>query len=297
MVKKQALGKGLGALLSEMDMDIASHPLDEERVRELPIFSLQPNAAQPRKAFPEEKLAELAESIKQHGIMQPLIVTPNGEDYTIVAGERRWRAAKLAGLSTVPCLVRQLEKTHQAELSLLENIQREDLTPLEEAAAYAALLENFGYTQEKLAHRLGKSRPLITNTLRLLQLLPQEREALSQGKISPGHARALLSVKEEKARGRLLALISQEHLSVRQAEEMAAKLNEALLPKAAPSPEAKLEKRERLLIKEIEKQLTAGLGLPAKLKGNREKGRLIVEYRSGDDLQNILDRITGMEKD
>jgi len=224
MAKKQALGKGLGALLPEMG--IQEEISNQEKVWEIPLSQIHPNPNQPRKEFNPESLAELAESIRNFGIMQPLLLMeePDGQSYMIVAGERRFRAAALAGLEKLPCIVRQLSPSQLAEASLIENIQREDLSPLEEAEAFRSLMDSYGYTQEKLAQRLGKSRPHVANTLRLLQLAPQERKLLAEGRISAGHARALLSIADPHLRNRLLELILKEELSVRQAEAAAKKL-------------------------------------------------------------------------
>jgi len=284
MAKKQALGKGLGALLPEYNVT----PQEGEMVQMLDIQQIHPNPDQPRKQFDETKLAELAESIKEHGIMQPLLITKVDGDYLLVAGERRWRAASLAGLEQVPCLVREMTPGELAEISLIENIQREDLSALEEARAYQCLIKEHNYTQEQLAGRLGKSRPYIANTMRLLQLAPQEAQALADGRISPGHGRALLSVADKTARGRLFAAILKEGLTVRQAEEMAHTLQGR---SKAPSKQSRVQRLEQAILQELEKEFTSGFGLPARLQGTGSKGKLIVEYNSEDDLQNILDKL------
>lgn len=288
MAKKQALGRGLGALLPEIDIQEELSP--QEKVRQIELSQLHPNPDQPRKDFDPDRLAELAESIKNFGVMQPLIVLAEqeGDCYRIVAGERRYRAASLAGLTQVPCIVRQLSAMQLAEISLIENIQREDLTPLEEAEGYRSLMENYAYTQEKLAQRLGKSRPHVANTLRLLQLAPQERKLLAEGRISAGHARALLSVSDFHLRAELLELILKDGLSVRQTEAAAKRLLEGDMQPPKPEP----AKRQQLaILADLEKQLTHAIGMKAHIQGSADKGKLVVEYRSQDDLQALLDRM------
>ena len=223
MAKKQALGRGLSALLPDEPafLDGAA----AEQVRQLAIDSVRPNPDQPRKLFDPEKLEELTASIRQHGVMQPLVVVEREGGYMIAAGERRWRAAQAAGLKEVPALVRQLDPRELAELSLIENLQREDLTGLEEAQAFSDLMNGHGYTQEALAERLGKSRSHVANTLRLLNLAPHEKKLLEQGKFSPGHARAILSLEENSPeRVLLVSAVIKQGLSVRQAEEQAQRL-------------------------------------------------------------------------
>ena len=287
MAKKQALGRGLGALLPEID--VQEELSNQEKVRQIEIANLHPNPDQPRKDFNEERLAELAESIKTFGVMQPLLVMaePDGETYRIVAGERRFRAAMLAGLAHVPCIVRQLTPTQLAEISLIENIQREDLNAMEEAEAYRTLMDTFGYTQEKLALRLGKSRSHVANTLRLLQLAPQERKLVLEGRISPGHARTLLSVEDTRLRARLLEMILKEELSVRQAEAAVKRL----LSREPDSTQAPAQRQQKAILADLEKQLTSSIGMKTQIHGTANRGKLVVEYRSQEDLQTLLDRI------
>ena len=287
MAKKQALGRGLGALLPEID--VQEELSNQEKVRQIEIANLHPNPDQPRKDFNEERLAELAESIKTFGVMQPLLVMaePDGETYRIVAGERRFRAAMLAGLAHVPCIVRQLTPTQLAEISLIENIQREDLNAIEEAEAYRTLMDTFGYTQEKLALRLGKSRSHVANTLRLLQLAPQERKLVLEGRISPGHARTLLSVENTRLRARLLEMILKEELSVRQAEAAVKRL----LSREPDSTQAPAQRQQKAILADLEKQLTSSIGMKTQIHGTANRGKLVVEYRSQEDLQTLLDRI------
>jgi len=286
MAKKQALGRGLSALLPDM---IKLEQAEEgERVQDLDIAEIRPNPHQPRQTFDEEKLRELAESIKTHGVMQPLIVTKNADGWLIVAGERRYRAAQLAGLTKLPCIERNYSAPELAEISLLENIQREDLNALEEATAFHALINQYNYTQEKLAASLGKSRSAIANTLRLLALAPQEKQALSRGAISAGHARALLSIGDVEQRGRLFALIIKQGLSVRQAEDAAQRLNRGTKNRKNP-----WQQREDALLKDLERQINAELGLKSHFQGSGQRGRLVIEYYSEDDLNALMDKIVG----
>ncbi len=286
MAKKQALGRGLSALLP--DAAKLSQIEEGERVQLLDISRVRPNPNQPRKNFDQTKLQELAESIRAHGVMQPLIVAKEGGSWLIVAGERRYRAAGLAGLTVIPCIERTFTPPELAEISLLENIQREDLNALEEAQAFYALINEYNYTQEELAASLGKSRSAIANTLRLLALAPQEKQALSEGKISAGHARALLSVGDSLLRGRLFARILKENLSVRQAEEAAQNINQT-----RTNRKTALVRRESAILKDLERQINAELGLKSRFQGSGQRGKLVIEYYSEDDLNTLLDKIIG----
>ena len=288
MAKKQALGRGLSALLPDEPafLDGAA----AEQVRQLAIDSVRPNPDQPRKLFDPEKLEELTASIRQHGVMQPLVVVEREGGYMIAAGERRWRAAQAAGLKEVPALVRQLDPRELAELSLIENLQREDLTGLEEAQAFSDLMNGHGYTQEALAERLGKSRSHVANTLRLLNLAPHERRLLEQGKISAGHARAILSLEEGcPERVLLVSAVIKQGLSVRQAEEMAARLKEDRSRREERRPAKK--QTATLLHEDLARQLSRSLGVKVRITGRAGRGRVTMEFNSEDDLQNIVDAV------
>jgi ParB family transcriptional regulator, chromosome partitioning protein len=286
-VKKQALGRGLSALLPERPQ--FGEEGANEQVVYLAIDRLIADPSQPRRNFDAEKLSELADSIRQFGVMQPLLVTDTVEgDYRIVAGERRLRAAQLAELSELPCIIRTYQDKELAEISLIENIQREDLTALEEASAYRRLLDSFGYTQEALASRLGKSRPHIANTLRLLQLAPQYRKLLEEGKLTAGHARAVLSLPDPRLQGRLAEAIVNRGLSVRQAEELAKSLGKVKKAHASAS-----DTPYTAYIHDLEKRFTNQLGLPVKMIGSPGRGKLVISYRSSDDLANLIERLLG----
>lgn len=285
--KKQGLGKGLSALLPEAVFP-AEQPAEGERIQELDINMLRANPDQPRKHFDEEKLAELAESIRSHGVMQPLIVTEDmSGGWMIVAGERRYRAAELAGLEYLPCIVRKLSVAELAELSLLENIQREDLTPLEEAEAFRKLIDEHGYKQDGLANSLGKSRSAIANSLRLLALNPQERNSLLKGDITPGHARALLMLEDVELRGRLYSLILRDRMNVREAEEAAKKLLRGVQPRRKNAA----QRRDAALLKDISRQISSHIGLKSTVQGSQKRGRVIIEYYNENDLSLLLDRL------
>ncbi|MBQ1343233.1 MAG: ParB/RepB/Spo0J family partition protein [Firmicutes bacterium] len=288
MAKKQALGRGLSALLPDEPafLDGAA----AEQVRQLAIDSVRPNPDQPRKLFDPEKLEELTASIRQHGVMQPLVVVEREGGYMIAAGERRWRAAQAAGLKEVPALVRQLDPRELAELSLIENLQREDLTGLEEAQAFSDLMNGHGYTQEALAERLGKSRSHVANTLRLLNLAPHEKKLLEQGKFSPGHARAILSLEENSPeRVLLVSAVIKQGLSVRQAEEQAQRLKTEQAEKASKKPAKK--QTATLIHEDLARQISRRLGVKARISGRGGRGRVTLDFNSEDDLQNIVDAL------
>ncbi|MBQ6535352.1 MAG: ParB/RepB/Spo0J family partition protein [Firmicutes bacterium] len=288
MAKKQALGRGLSALLPDEPafLDGAA----AEQVRQLAIDSVRPNPDQPRKLFDPEKLEELTASIRQHGVMQPLVVVERGGGYMIAAGERRWRAAQAAGLKEVPALVRQLDPRELAELSLIENLQREDLTGLEEAQAFSDLMNGHGYTQEALAERLGKSRSHVANTLRLLNLAPHEKKLLEQGKFSPGHARAILSLADgSPERVLLVSAVIKQGLSVRQAEEQAQRLKTEQAEKASKKPAKK--QTATLIHEDLARQISRRLGVKARISGRGGRGRVTLDFNSEDDLQNIVDAL------
>ena len=288
MAKKQALGRGLSALLPDEPAFMEQEGL--EQVRQIDIARIRPNPDQPRKNFDEEKLEELAASIRQHGVMQPLILVEQGKDYLSAAGERRWRAAQLAGLKEVPALVRLLDARQLAELSLIENLQREDLTSLEEAQAFRDLMTGHGYTQEALAERLGKSRSHVANTLRLLNLAPHERKLLEQGKFSAGHARAILSLTEGcPERVLLVSTVIKQGLSVRQAEELAAKLKTEQANKLSRKQPKK--QTATLVHEDLARRISRRLGVKARITGRAGRGRVTLDFNSEDDLQNIVDAL------
>ena len=284
MAVKKGLGKGLGALLEDADYK----PSEGQEVMELKIGEVSPNRSQPRQMFDDEKLSELAASIKKHGIMQPLIVKREGSKYLIVAGERRWRAAKLASLKTVPAIIRDLTSREVMEMALIENIQREDLNPIEEADAYEKLMTEFGLTQEQLAETVGKSRPTIANTVRLLSLDETVKEMISDGSISSGHARALLGISNKEKQIAAAEHIVEKGMSVRQTEELVKKLS----VRPAKGKAAKQKQKRAPELNQLETRLKSYLGTKVSVDAvDNKKGKIVIEYYSLDDADRIIDLI------
>lgn len=282
-MSKSRLGKGLGALLGDIE---SADTIGSDNVIELKITDVEPNKDQPRKVFDQEKLETLAQSIKQHGVIQPIIVKSleNGY-YQIVAGERRWRASRLAGLKIVPAIVRNYDKLAIMEVALIENLQREDLNPIEEALGYKALLEQFGMTQEKVSEKVSKSRSAIANSLRLLTLPMQAQDLLTDGSITSGHARAILSVDSEEHRELLAQKIIAGSLNVRQAEALAKTItNHSNQDDNSPKSKTALDHQ----ISDIEKKIAYTLGTKVKISNGVKKGKIEIEYYGNDDLNRLL---------
>ena len=278
MNKKFALGKGLGALIPD---DINE---GNEGKLMISLNKIKSNIDQPRKSFDNEKIAELAESIKNHGIIQPLILKENGGGYIIVAGERRWRAAKMVGLKEVPAIVMDLTEKQVLEISLIENIQRQDLNPIEEALAYKKLLSDFNLTQEELSKRIGKSRTAITNTIRLINLDSRVQQYVIDGIISEGHGRALLSLEDSELQYIYSQKVIDEKLSVRELEK---------LIRNASLKSEKNKKNEQLnpYYKDIRDRLQNYFGTKVNLSSKKNRGKIEIEYYSEEDLERILDII------
>lgn len=280
---KGGLGKGINALFNQVD-------LSEETVEEIKISDLRPNPYQPRKQFDNESLAELKESIIQHGILQPIIVRKSLKGYDIVAGERRYRAAKLAGKETVPAIVRDLSESLMREIALLENLQREDLSPLEEALAYDSLLKHLDLTQEQLAKRLGKSRPHIANHLRLLTLPESIQNLIAEGTLSMGHGRTLLGLKNKNKLEPLVKKVVEEQLNVRQLEQLIQQLNSNV-----PRETKKKEPVQDVVLKERESYLQNYFGTTVNIKRQKKKGKIEIEFFSNEDLERILELLSERE--
>ncbi|WP_415272851.1 ParB/RepB/Spo0J family partition protein [Bacillus siamensis] len=280
---KGGLGKGINALFNQVD-------LSEETVEEIKISDLRPNPYQPRKQFDDESLAELKESIIQHGILQPIIVRKSLKGYDIVAGERRYRAAKLAGKETVPAIVRELSESLMREIALLENLQREDLSPLEEALAYDSLLKHLDITQEQLAKRLGKSRPHIANHLRLLTLPGSIQNLIAEGTLSMGHGRTLLGLKNKNKLEPLVKKVVEEQLNVRQLEQLIQQLNNNV-----PRETKKKEPVQDVVLKERESYLQNYFGTTVNIKRQKKKGKIEIEFFSNEDLERILELLSERE--
>ncbi len=280
----RGLGKGLGAL-------ITSNLLEEgEQVSEISISEIRPNPYQPRKEFDAAAIEELAESIKEHGIIQPLIVRKSIKGYELVAGERRLRAAKEVGLKKVPVVVKAYSDQQLMEIALIENLQRENLNPIEEAEAYEKLIEHYSYTQEELAQKIGKSRPHVANILRLLQLPDKIREFVSRSALSMGHARALLPVGKEDLQVQLANDVVKKGLSVRQLEELVKQLNVS-----RETNKKKVEKKEPLVL-QMEERLRSRFGTSVKIKKGSKRGKIEIDFYSNDDLQRILDILNVEER-
>lgn len=285
MANAKGLGRGLGALMG----DAALHDREAGSVF-LPVSQVEPGLNQPRKRFDEESLADLADSIREHGVIQPLTVRRLASGYyQIIAGERRWRAARMAGLAEVPAVIIEADDKKVMEIGLIENLQREDLNPMEEAEGYQVLLTDYGMTQEEVARRMGKSRPAVTNALRLTALPPEVRQMLIEGQLTAGHGRAVLMVEGEKAQTAFAQLIVQEGLSVRQAEAGAKRFT--LTP---PQPKEKKEDPNRIYIEEAEKSLSGRLGRKVTINAGKKKGRLELEFYDTDDLNALLELLEGL---
>lgn len=279
--RKKVLGKGLDALLGETEL------AEAEGVQQIDIDMIIPNPNQPRSRF--LNIEELANSIKEKGIIQPIIVTKINDKYEIIAGERRWRAARLVGLKTIPAIVRQIEENERLELSLIENIQRENLDPVDEAKAYKLLIEKFNLSQEELARRVGKERSTIANSLRLLNLPHRILKDLREGRLQPGHVRPLINIKNPNIIFQLRDKIISEKMSVREAEE--------LVKKYKPQQKKRKKKKETKVpdIIELEENLQQRLGTKVKIAGDLNSGKIIIEYYTSDDIERISEIIFGKE--
>lgn len=273
----KALGKGLGALFQDQEL------LESDKVTQTAIRDIQENPFQPRKVFDKESLQELAQSIKEYGILQPIILRKKGTKFEIVVGERRFRAAKLANLTVVPSVIRDFDDIKMMELAILENLQREDLTPIEEAEAYHSLMEHLGLTQEELSKRLGKSRPHIANHVRLLTLPKDVQKLVNDGKLTMGHGRTLLGLKNKKQIPMIAEKVMKQHLNVRQLEALVHSLNEKV-PR-----ETKKKMKKDIFIEEKESQLRDYFGTNVLIKKTKNKGKIEIEFFSEDDLERILD--------
>ena len=273
----KGLGKGINALFPGESID------QMETVEKISLKSIKVNPYQPRKIFDEVALAELSESIKEHGVLQPIILRKRGKFFEIVVGERRFRATKAAGLLEIPAVIRKLTDQQMMEIAILENLQREDLTPIEEADAYQNLMESLSLTQEQLASRLGKSRPHIANHVRLLSLPEVVREQISSDEISMGHGRALLGLKNKKVIPTIAEKVIKEGLNVRQLESLVQRMNEDVSRETSKVP------NKDIFIKEKESQLRDYFGTTVSIRKNKNKGKIEIEFFSEDDLERILE--------
>ena len=284
MAKSRGLGKGLDALFA----DSVNVSAEESGINSVRLSEIEPNLSQPRKEFDEEALNELADSIAAHGVLQPLLIRPtkNGM-YQIVAGERRWRAARLAGLTAVPALIRELTDEETDQMALIENLQREDLNAVETAEGYRRLMDKYGMTQEQLSNAVGKSRPAIANTLRILNLPEEVLPLVSSGKLSAGHAKAILSAPEEK-RAELAKIIVSGELSVREAEKMASKIGKE--PKETQKKKKDSFPKDKFY-REMQVAMTTELGRPFKITENEKGGTIELPFYNKEELADFCERI------
>lgn len=272
-MQKKGLGKGLQALIPVGE--------NEKDIFEVSVYDIQPSDNQPRKTFDEDKMNELVESIKLHGVIQPIIVNKTGDAYKIIAGERRWRAARIAGLKKVPVVIKEVSKRQSMELSLIENVQRQDLNPIEEAEAYQSLISEFGLSQEQVAERVGKSRPAVTNALRLLNLEPKVRKMVEIGTISGGHAKTLLSITDLKKQAEVADAIADKKMSVRETECYIKNIN---------SKKNKISKKKTdYYSSDIEQTLQSIIGTKVRIINAGDKGKIVIEYYSKDELTRLME--------
>ena len=285
---KKGLGKGLGSLFSEDDVKQVTAEVSETKegdISTIRMSLIEPNKKQPRRHFDEEKIAVLAESIKEHGLVQPIIITPSENGmYKIVAGERRWRAAKKLKLKEIPAVVRTYDDEQVAEIALIENLQRENLNPIEEAIGYNLLMEEFNLTQELISQRVGKSRSAVANSLRLLTLENDIQKMLINGNLTSGHARAVLSLEDTELRKALSKRIVEDNLNVRQAEALAKQLQ-----KKAPQKKEKVKTAYDIELERIQTNLSTAMGTKVKINHTPKKGKIEIEYYGNDDLERVLE--------
>ncbi len=282
-MSKRGLGRGLDALIAAGSVD------ENENITEIEIAYIAPNKYQPRRHFDEEALAELAESIRQYGVIQPVVVRKTMSGYELAAGERRWRAARMAGLKVIPAVVRDYSDSEMTEIALVENIQRRDLNPMEEANAYKQLMEQFGLTQEEVAKKIGRSRSLIANTIRLLQLHPLIQEHVSRGTLSMGQAKPLLAIEDAEAQLEAANTIIDQGLTARDAEELTHKILQRKTGRNRKNPARGNKESQEFFLAETEDRLKMLFGTPVKIKQGKMKGRIEIEFCSGEDLERILD--------
>ena len=283
LAKKGGLGTGLGALFGD---DLPGRGLDETK---LPISKVEPRRDQPRYAFDEDALAELTESVRQYGVIQPITVRAiDGGYFQIIAGERRWRAARAAGLTEVPVRIIEADDRRAMELALVENLQREDLNPIEEARGFRTLMEDYGLTQEEAASSVGKSRPAVANALRLLSLTPAVLSLVEEGQLSAGHARALIPIRDEKMQLEAAETVIARGLSVRQTEALAARLAKA---QSAPKKEEEPPTVSVDYVREVERELENALGRKVKLVDGRKKGKIEIEFYGSEDREKLIENL------
>ncbi len=281
---KKGLGRGLGALL-DTNVVVETTTETERDVKKIKITQIEPNKTQPRTDFDEEKIEELADSIREYGLIQPIVVKLNKNGfYTIIAGERRWRAARLAGLKEVPALIKEVSEQTEKEITLIENIQREDLNALEEATGIKELIDVYGLTQDEVAKKIGRSRPAVANILRLLNLPEEIQKLVKDNTLSQGHARALLAVEDKEKALQIAKLIIAQDMSVRQAESYISGLSKVKTVKKPTKEEIEIARH----IKALEESLSSELGTKIKIVNKKNKGRIEIPYSSAEDFDRII---------
>lgn len=285
--------RGLNALLADIE-DVKQDVMASDKVYNVPVSKIIPNPDQPRKTFNEESLIELADSVRNHGIIQPLVVKKKGGDYVIIAGERRYRAATMVGLTEVPVIIKDYDEAQTREISLIENLQREDLNAIEEAEAVRELMETYGLTQEEVARKLGKARPSIANSLRLLNLTPEVKSYVKSGKLSAGHARALLAVTNQSAQLELAKRAILDGWSVRETEKQ---VKYYLKPETKPQQMSeKVKVKVTAEMRGLVDDMTRVFATKVRLIGNEQKGRISIDYYNNEDLVRIYEVIESLKK-
>lgn len=285
---KKGLGRGLGAFFDNAELDAVEEKTAESGVKTVKIRDIEPNPDQPRKVFEKDALEALAQSIKEHGLIQPILVKKqSGGMYTIIAGERRWRASKLAGLAEVPCIEAEYSEQEVMEIALIENLQREDLNPIEESEGYRRLIEAFGLKQEEVAKRVGKSRSAVANSLRLNNLCDAVKKMLVDGELSQGHARALIPIEQAEKQLALAEKIVEEGLNVRQTEKLVTDFM-ADMPKKTKS---KKDENADVYFRDLENRLSGTVGTKVRIRNGKNKGKIEIEYYNNSDLENILEKL------
>lgn len=294
-MSKRALGRGIEALIGQDDEAARPSQELEKDITTLPLRKIRPNPDQPRKHFDEDALRELTESVRSQGLIQPIVVDQESEEglYTIVAGERRFRAARMAGLSEIPVIIRSFTREEQLEIALVENIQREDLNPIEEAEAYRQLMDAFNLSQDGVAKKVGKKRSTVANSLRLLKLPEEMRESLVTGELSAGHARAILSVINPADQRILYGRILKEGLSVRETEDQAGALNKGMRATGRKEDHPQVQRAPE--IRDIEEKFLNALGTKVSVRGSLKKGKIEIAYYSMDDLERLYDIISNRD--
>ncbi len=280
MIKKTGLGKGLDALFSMPEIE-AEQPKEGDQLKNLKIIDVEPNREQARKVFDQDSLQELADSIKMYGVIQPIVVTEKNGYYSIVAGERRWRAAKIAGLTEIPAIVRDGDEKKNKEISLIENIQREDLNPIDKAEGIKSLIDEYHLTQEEIGKILGKARSSVANTIRILNLSPKVLELVREGKLSEGHCRSLLMETDPDAQYKMALRIINNSQTVRQTEEKIHRKKHVL----------DYDPRYEAVYRDVEDRFTGFFGTKVKVNAGKRAGKIVIEYKTNSDLERILDLI------